>query len=128
MSADNQRWLDLLRVCRGDLFTQELITEEEYAWLAARPSKETHSRLDDYHDLRARLAAAEERAQRAEAERAKLSAQLFGAMEACGQLSAERDTARAHVETLKARVLAFCLNKMHRGWHDELKKLLEEGT
>lgn len=50
---ENHRMLDLLRVCRAELFLEhQLITEEEYSWLATLPSKETHARLADYDVLR----------------------------------------------------------------------------
>lgn len=65
-----------------------------------------------FNDLRTRLAAAE--AARDEwREIAKANLRV-----------ATRD--REAVETLKERVLAFCENKMHRGWHGDLRKLLEE--
>jgi hypothetical protein len=52
---DNQRMLDLLRVCRSQLFVEEhLIDEDEYAWLASLPSAATHKRLADYDALRMR--------------------------------------------------------------------------
>lgn len=51
--------MDLLRVCRAELFTEhQLINEEEYAWLAGQPSRETHARLKDYDALRLDLATA----------------------------------------------------------------------
>lgn len=54
---ENQRMLDLLRVCRSELFVEhQLIDEKEYTWLATLPSKETHARLADYDKLRARIA------------------------------------------------------------------------
>jgi hypothetical protein len=62
MSIDNQRMMDLLRVCRSELFTEhQLIDEAEYAWLASLPSKATHERLKDYDALRAELAAEREK-------------------------------------------------------------------
>lgn len=42
-----------------------------------------------------------------------------GRTEAYRRLKAER-------ESLRERVLAFCRNKMHKGWHDELAAILEE--
>jgi len=53
---ENQRMLDLLRVCRSELFIEhKLIDELEYAWLASLPSVATHQRLADYDKLRAKL-------------------------------------------------------------------------
>jgi len=53
MTINNQRMLDLLRVCRSELFVEhELIDEAEYAWLAGLPSVATHARLKDYDELR----------------------------------------------------------------------------
>ncbi len=57
-ATGNQRMLDLLRVCRAELHGEELITDEEYAWLAGLPSKATHARLKDYDELRGDLATA----------------------------------------------------------------------
>jgi len=57
---ENQRMLDLLRVCRSELFIEhQLIDELEYAWLASLPSVATHQRLADYDKLRARIVALE---------------------------------------------------------------------
>jgi hypothetical protein len=57
MAIDNQRMLDLLRVCRSELFVEhKLIDEKEYSWLASLPSRETHARLADYDKLRTRIA------------------------------------------------------------------------
>ena len=56
-TIDNQRMLDLLRVCRSELLIEhKLIDEKEYAWLASLPSQATHARLADYDKLRARIA------------------------------------------------------------------------
>lgn len=55
---ENQRLLDLVRVNRSALLSCELITEDEYAWLASLSSS-AHQRLDDYDELRTKLAAAE---------------------------------------------------------------------
>lgn len=77
-------------------------------------------------ELRTRLAAAKERAQRAEAEREKY---ILDHRDVLLTMKAERDTARAHVETLKARVLGW-MHRAERGEAalDDLRKLLEEGT
>ena len=54
---NDTRMLDLVRAARGYLYTEELISDEEYAHLAALPSTESHERMRGYDDLRAQLAA-----------------------------------------------------------------------
>lgn len=92
MKIENQRMLDLLRVCRAELFTKHhLIDEEEYAWFAGLPSRETHARLKDYDTLRATVAAGD--AQIAALQQSVADTAQAGKREADG-LRAELDATR----------------------------------
>lgn len=58
MFANNQRVIDMLRFCRSELHEAELITNDEYAEIVQLGSASAR-RLEDYDELRTRLAAAE---------------------------------------------------------------------
>lgn len=62
--SSHLRQFDLVRQMRGELHRQNLITDEEYVWLCRHnPTREAGSpsprRLEDYDELRAKLAEAE---------------------------------------------------------------------
>lgn len=96
---ENQRLLDLVRVCRSALFIDhKLITEDEYVWLAALPSKATHQRLDDYDALRMKL---QEVTRERDNWRAELKAEVEPLQAECHRRAArikELEAALAHIE------------------------------
>jgi len=53
---DNQRQIDLIRYCRAHLHDENLISNEEYAWLLTEENPGAVSRLEQYDALRARIA------------------------------------------------------------------------
>jgi hypothetical protein len=63
----HRRLFDLVRNCRAQLHEEDLITDDEYAWLCShefkedkgKPGSPSPRRLEDYDDLRQLLAVAE---------------------------------------------------------------------
>jgi hypothetical protein len=86
----HQRLFDLVRYMRSELHEAELITDEEYAWLAAEAPMAKGSgspsprRLEDYDDVRANLAKADSRIARLEEEIGSLRAIFPKICEAIG--------------------------------------------
>lgn len=138
MAIENQRLLDLVRVCRSALFVDhELIDEAEYAWLAGLPSAAAHERLRDYADLRVDLEQAakvteqllddvviisahrDRRAAERDAVQHLLdvateesSRGLTYAMERIRELEAERDAAVSEAKALREQVERLTLRRI----------------
>jgi len=53
---DNQRQIGLIRYCRAHLHNENLISDEEYAWLLTEENPGAVKRLEKYDALRARIA------------------------------------------------------------------------
>lgn len=120
MTIENQRLLDLVRVCRAELFLDhKLITEEEYAWLATLRSKETHARLDDYDDLRAKL---QEATRARDNWRAELKAEVEPLQAECHRLKRELAERQKTLEAeMEGRASAFAERNWANERHDEVR-------